>query len=308
MWGLFFAGEAGDDGGTQGEEAAMTVRKLLVPVPDADTARPALELAMTVARDRGAHVEALHVRPNPQEAVPLLGEGISGALIEELIELTERESATRADAAKAAYEAVRGRFRLPAVTAPTSAGPSAAWLDVVGREVDVVVRRGRLADLLVVGRARPADSPWAMTLHAALFESGRPLLLAPDPTPSTLGRRVAIAWNGSAEAARSVAAALSLLVDAESVTVLTEPSGDDGQAAGKELADFLGWHGVAARVGAGAAAGGSPGQAILASCATLHADLLVMGAYTHSRLRELILGGVTRHVLDHAALPVLMAH
>ncbi len=285
----------------------MSIRKIVVPVDGTDATRLSLDTAFRLGRDAEAHVEVLHAQPDPRLAVPLIGEGMSGAMIEELIELTERETAARAVKAREMYERAREASGIPVSEAPSKAGPTTAWMSVVGAEDEIVVQRGRLADLLVVARpTSQMEAPSAVTFNAAVFESGRPVLVAPLEPAASLGRRVAISWNGSAEAARAVSAALPLIARAESVLILIVETGDTAAADADGLREFLAWHGIAAEQRAMAKDEGSVGAAIITACAD--ADLLVMGAYTHSRLRELILGGVTRHVLERATPPLLMAH
>ena len=124
-----------------------------------------------------------------------------------------------------------------------------------------------------------------------------------------IGRNIAIAWNGSAEAGRAVAVALPLLARAGSVTILSVAEDDrTRELPAGELSAYLAWHGITARSRTLPGATSHAGEALMAECRDVGADLLVMGAYTHSRLRQLILGGVTRHVLHHAALACLMCH
>lgn len=285
-----------------------TFKTILVPVGDADSATQALDMAFRLAVDFAAHVTALHVRADATSAVPLMGEGMSGAMVEEMLTVAERQAAERAAACRQAFDAACARHGMPLATAPTP-GPSAEWLDHTGREEEEVARLGRLHDLVVMGRpVEGADSPSLLTLNAALMESGKPLLLAP-PNPLTgLGGRVAVAWNGSAEAGRAVTAALPLLARAQSVTILSMAEDDRTVTApAGELAAFLAWHGITAQCKV-VMAGSLAGHALLDECRASGTDLLVMGAYTHSRLRQLILGGVTRHVLSHAELPCLLSH
>ena len=289
----------------------MPIRKIIVPIDGTGATELSLDTAFQLARDLEAHVEVVHARPDPRLAVPLLGEGMSGAMIEELIDLTEKESAARAGAARDMFDRAceTGGMALsdtPPTAGPTT-GPTAGWVEVTGAEDDVLVRRGRLADLLVVARpTEHGDAPSAVSFNAAVFESGRPVLVAPTEAVATVGRRVAISWNGSAEAARAVSAAMPVLKRAESVRILNVDSDDTAGEGAASLTEFLGWHGVSAESRTISADQGPVGAAIIAACGD--ADLLVMGAYTHSRLLQLILGGVTRHVLENAKLPLLMAH
>ena len=286
----------------------MGIRKLLVPMGATEAGRQALETAFALAAALSAHVEVVHVRPDPQDAVPLLGEGVSGAMVEELIILTEKEAAARATTAKRHFEECRLRREIAVAHTPSSAGLSTRWVEIVGRENDVTVAQGRLADLIVVGRSHAeTDSAAAATLNAALFESGRPVLVVPEFAPD-MGKRIAIAWNGSSEAARSVSAALPLLKRAKAVLLFSAVTERTSADAVVGLVDFLAWHGISAAPQALAEGGGSVGHRILDAAGAAGIDLLVMGAYTHSRLRQLILGGVTHDVLGRARLPLLMAH
>lgn len=283
-------------------------RILLAVVGDADSGRTALDVALAMAKASGAHVQALHVRSDPTGAVPLVGEGISGAMVEEMISAAERQIDERAAAARRGFDQAVAAAGVPLSDRPATIGPSVAWIERTGREEDIAARLGRLADLIVLGQPRPdQDLPSMMTLNAALMESGRPILMVPRAAVAP-GRSVAVAWNGSAEAAGALHAALPLMAGAQSVAVLSahEEGGPPGLSA-HEACAALAWRGINAACRT-LPAGGHVGATLLSEAAAAGADLLVMGAYTHSRLRQLILGGVTRHVLDHAALPVLMKH
>jgi nucleotide-binding universal stress UspA family protein len=139
------------------------------------------------------------------------------------------------------------------------------------------------------------------------MQSGRPVLLAPAEPPSGIGYVVAVAWNGSPEGVHALAAALPFLEKADAVSLIT--SGDADAAGSLSAVDYLAWHGVDAehrKVAAGS--GRHVGSILFEAARDAGADLLVMGAYGHSRVRELLLGGATRTVLESMTLPVLMAH
>lgn len=283
-------------------------KTILVPVADGASAVSPLDTAFRLASLFGAHVVGLHVRNDPTSAVPLVGEGMSGGMVEEMMSVAERQSAERAAAARAGFDAACTRHGVGMSTVPV-AGPSAQWEDMTGREEEAVAWRGRLSDLVVMGRpSEGAEMPSLLSLNAALMESGKPLLLAPPQAPAVVGRSVAVAWNGSAEAGRAVAFALPLMKRAETVTILSiaEDNRTVSASAG-ELAAFLAWHGITAQCKV-VHGGAHAGNVLLEQCSAVGADMLVMGAYTHSRLRQLILGGVTRHVLNHADIACLMCH
>jgi nucleotide-binding universal stress UspA family protein len=145
-------------------------------------------------------------------------------------------------------------------------------------------------------------------LESALFESGRPVLLAPQTPGATFGENVAIAWNCSTETARTVAFSMPLLERARSVAVLSVEGWGVPGPAGKSLADYLARAGIPATARTLERRERSPAEAILDECTRSGADLLIKGAYTQSRLRQLIFGGATRHILTHAKLPVVLAN
>jgi nucleotide-binding universal stress UspA family protein len=145
-------------------------------------------------------------------------------------------------------------------------------------------------------------------LEAALFESGGPVLIAPPTPAKELGRNVLVAWNGSTEQARANAFAMPLLRGANDVTVLTVEGGMTPGPTGDEAALHLVRNGVPATAVTVAPAGRTTGETILDHAKLRGCDLIVKGAYAQSRLRQMIFGGATRHILSHATLPVLMAH
>ncbi len=283
----------------------MTFRKILVPVDGSDNQRASLALAFGVAGRHGATVDVLHARIDPIEAVSFVGEGMSGEVIQELMTLTEQQSATRAAAARALFE---DACRQAAVgEGPSAIGAaSARFVEELGREDEVVARFGRLCDLLVVARPTAGLDPAGQsTLNAALFESGHPVLVPGKEGLDTSFRNVLVAWNGSAEAARALTFALPLLAEAEQVAIAVAAGDGDGSTPAAPVIEYLACHAITAGVRQLAEQRGV-GEALLEMAAGF--DLLVMGAYTHSRLWQLILGGVTRQMLEHAPLPLFMAH
>ncbi len=286
----------------------MPHKIILVPVDGSDAAKPAIETAILVGKRFSSHVVGFHVRANSKDAVPLLGEGMSGAMIEEIIELAEQEANKRSAKARQMFNDLCAEKDISMDDRPP--GPdrvSAAWIEETGREDEAVARRGRLSDLIVAARpTAEAESPSSLTRNAAIFETGRPVLVAPPKTPAVIGAKLAIFWNGSAQAARAMAAAMPFIIDAESVTVINAEGEGTSSSVPADLVTYLAWRGVTADTHTVAPGKRADGEVLLDSCSGC--DLLVMGAYTHSRVRRLILGGVTKHVLSNAAMPVLMGH
>ena len=290
----------------------MAYRRLLLPLTGTSAGEAALNTALMVARIWEAHLHCLHVRVDARDVAPLAGEGLSGAMIEEMMAATERESGERAGRVRQLFErftATHGDVTLASDpnTAAKTPGVTLSFEAIAGREEDVVAQQSRLYDMAVVPHPEAdEDVSSSDALHAVLFDSGRPVLIAPRQTPSVIGTRVCIAWNGSAESAAAVAAALPWLHRAQSVRILYS---DDYQRRGpgaEGIQAYLRWHGIEAEAVPFKPATREVGAGLLGAARDFGADLLCQGAYSHSRLRQLILGGVTRHVLENVDLPVLM--
>jgi nucleotide-binding universal stress UspA family protein len=191
----------------------------------------------------------------------------------------------------------------------TPGRPTASWISLDGHPADMVSELGGAHDLIVVGQPRDTQSMGRITTEAALFSTGRPVIITPPEAPQQIGRTVLIAWNRGAQAARAFHAAKALLLDrAQRVRILSITTGAKQGPPASEIAANLDWHGIAADVVELSPDYRSVGEVLLAEASAINADLLVMGAFSHSRLRNLILGGVTKFVFEQATLPVLMAH
>lgn len=289
----------------------MTLGVILAVVDGGAGSEAVVTAALSLGRGFGAHVELLHVEAEARDAMPVLGESISGAMVQQTIDTLVADAKHRAAEAERLY----ARHCVAAGLALTDEGASPAagsftvgFNHVLGREADEVSRRGRLVDLVIVARPAPdADSGYSPALEAGMFETGRPVLMVPPSLPESFAGRIAVAWNGSREASRAAAAVVPILRKAEQVVVLTAQDGWVG-AKPSEMARYLGHHGIEAKTWAFTPGSGAVGGALLNQAAEAGAGSLVMGAYGHSRLRELVLGGATRSVVASAEIPVFMAH
>ena len=288
----------------------MSIRFVLTPLFGEAADTGALQAGLGVAQRFQAHLGALFLRIDPFDAVPIVGEGVSPAIIEQLTEAAAAEMDRRRAAARATFDQACSAAGITLADAP--AGPraaSAGWIEETGRRDELLPRRARASDLVVFGWSDGEASPdFTVALETTLFGAGRPLLLVPPTAPATIGERVAIAWNDSAEAARAVAGALPFLDRAQAVHVLSAATRRTDPALAEDLVGYLRWRGISAKIEPVAAADEPAGEALLKAAGEAGADLVVMGGYGRTRLSELILGGVTRHVLNHPSLPVLMAH
>ncbi len=287
----------------------MAMRTVLVSANGASGSKALLDSAFRLAKDMDAHLNVLHVKADPRETIPLLGEGMSVSMIDDMTRLAEEESDNRAKRARAHFDACVSETSAIQSLEPASAGFSVSWVEASGREDDVVAQFGRVSDLIVVSRPdAEVEAGHTLVLNAALFETGRPVLVAPPGGMGEIGRKVVVSWNGSAQSARAVSSALSFLKNADEVTVFTiEGPRTIGQSS-TGILEYMAYHGIKCSAHTLAKTGTSVGEDLLKEARSVGADMIVMGAYTHSRMRQLILGGVTSHVLDNSPLPLFMAH
>jgi nucleotide-binding universal stress UspA family protein len=288
----------------------MSIRVILTPLFGDPADASALTAGLSLAHRFEAHLTALFVRLDPSDAVPVVGEGISPAIVEQLIQAAEAEMDRQRGAARSAFETVCGKAGITVLETPGGARTaSAGWREATGRRDEVISGKARTSDLVVIARGDDRSSPdLPGVLEATLLSGGRPLLLLPPAAPARLGDRVAIAWNGRAEAARAVAGALPFLEGASAVSVLTAATRRTPPEVALDLVEYLAWRGIAAERRPVEAKDEPVADVLLRAAREAGADLLVMGGYGRTRLSELVLGGVTRRVLSHADLPVLMAH
>jgi nucleotide-binding universal stress UspA family protein len=258
----------------------MAIRKLLVPLISTGAGEAALSTGWTIARLWNAHMAVLHVQMDLAPA-PAMSAMFRRFTVEHKVKVAE---------ATAAAESATANF-----------------LILTGRRLDILPQQARLADLTVVRHpATPEEVSSSDTLHAVLFDSGRPLLIAPQVAPTTIGRRICLGWNGSAESTAAVEAAMPWLQRAEAVRILWAEEYQRRGPRAPELQVYLAMHGVPADLKMFKPIDNIVGAGLLAAAKEFNCDLLATGAYAHSRLRQQILGGVTRHVLEHATLPVMM--
>jgi len=219
----------------------------------------------------------------------------------------EREGQDRREQARALFSTFMRQHGIP-LGGAGGEGPSAEWREESGRQNAVVGTLGRVFDLIIVERPSKLASLAEATLEDALFESGRPVLMTPPVPLATIGDRVLVAWNGSTETARTVAFAMPFLKRAQSVQVVSVEGGMTPGPSSESLAATLSRHGISAIGRHVTARGRIPGEVYLDEARAIGADLMVKGAYTQSRLRQMIFGGATRHIIMEATMPVILAH
>ncbi len=281
------------------------MKTILAPFYDDDIAQSALCTSWLVAEQFGSYVEALFVMRPPQI---FDGEGI--ALAGSYMTQLKDEERRLAESAHKRFQSTVESRGVPVADVSTPAeGVTAGWRETEGTEGQVIGDYGRLFDLIVIGRnfGQPWID-WSVMCEAALFETGRPVLVAAPETPSSIGERIVVAWNGSTETARCIALSMPFLERAESVVVLSVEGWQVPGPNGEQITDHLRRNGVKATARKVESGRRSVGETILDETKELNADLIVKGAYTHSRLRQLVFGGATRHLLHNTPIPLFMAH
>jgi nucleotide-binding universal stress UspA family protein len=286
------------------------MKTILIPAEDHDSMAAVLETARLIALRYGSYIEGFAVHPAASESLTI--DPVGGLSIphtpESDVEL-EHHVRTLFESFMAAHDIPCAPYPAKSSGDPEPARLSYGWLRSAPETDSFIGSYGRCFDLLVLGRPGPEpQDPRLAPLETALFESGHPVLIAPAQSPETLGQNVLVAWNGSTEQARTTAFAMPLLREAGQVTVLSVEGGMTPGPTGEAVAQQLRMNGVAAKAITIAPGDRTTGEAILDHARSLGCDLLVKGAYTQSRLRQMIFGGATRHILANATMPVLMAH
>ncbi len=277
------------------------MKSILVPIEDHLLMGAVMEVAVMLAREFNSYIEGVAVGPDIAEFVAA-DFGFSG------IVLDDRSRRDFVDHSRRSLESFMAARRIERSQADADL-PCFGWCGDALLSDTAVSEYARVFDVIVVGRPRPGPRlPRKSTLEAILFESGRPILIVPPQPPTTIGERIAVAWNGTTDTARSVAFAMPLLTRAQDVVILTAPGPDLPGPTDEQLARSLRRHGAPARVGRVDEAAPTPAAALLEAATGLGADLLIKGGFTRSRLRQLIFGRVTSEILADANLPVFMAH
>ena len=288
----------------------MTIKNMLVPVGDIVRDEGAIGTALMLTQEFGGHADCIFVFGDVRDVIPARAMGLFESVQFKSTKEYEKERDERQKTARRRFDKMLQErnieYRELALPAEL---PSASWEVAPGVASEIVAMRGGAYDMVVVGRpARDETTVAELSAEAALFRTGRPVLIAPPTLPKSIGEAVVIGWNRSASSARSISAALPILFMSRSVTIVTVTTGAKIGPSAPDMAKYLSWHEVQAEVVEIPPDHRLVGEVLLEEAERVSADLLVIGAYSHSRLRELILGGVTRHVLQNADLPVLMAH
>jgi nucleotide-binding universal stress UspA family protein len=272
-----------------------------------------LHVSLALAKAQAAQLRILHITPALSWYINDIMDTMSDTVISEAIEVDNQEKLDRAKQFSAHYAALH-HVPLNMPDAPKHHA-SAQFLHRAGIVEDIVAEEGRLSDVIVVGRGtNEVITLFNDSLLAALFDTGRPVLVAPymqGPQPREWEHKIIVLlWNGSLESARALYNAMPFLEKAEKVHILMahDPSEAGSMHDGAKVMEYLRAHDVTANVVILDRGKSSLESTLYIKAKELNADFMVMGAYGHSRTREMILGGVTRYMLARADIPLLLSH
>ncbi len=283
------------------------MKNLLAVIGDGN-ARPVLEAALMAGRRFNSHIVGLHSLTT--EYAVVFGGEMGFSISSEVDRTLEREGHERRDQARTLFRDFMTAQGVP--IGPPAAGyngPSASWREEDGRQNAVVGMSGRVYDLILVEQPEKLASIAEATLEDALFESGRPVMMVPKTIGPHLGDTIAVAWNGSTETALTVAVSMPLLKQARHVVVVAvgpQHMPEPGPT-GEELARSLEGHGLTVSLRSAFGRDKPMGESFLKEAMAAGADLMLKGAYTRSRIRQMIFGGATRHIIMESKIPVIMA-
>lgn len=280
----------------------MEIKDIVVHADSSERTAERIQLATRLAAEKDAHVTGVFAIPDPYSPALMAG----GYVPTDIFDQFRQEAIDESEKAKELFLKITG-----------AGGVHGEWRTEQGTASGVVARHARYADLSVVGKGDyddPGKYPHPELPADLMMTSGRPVLVIPNAGHyETLGKRVLVCWNASREATRAVNDAMPFLQSADNVTVLAvnphkASGGDHGDTPSADIALHLARHGVTAEAASTVAAGIDVADTILARASDLGADMIVSGAYGHSRTREWVFGGVTESLLRHTTVPTLLSH
>lgn len=281
------------------------MRDIFVPLFQEVDYGPQLDAAARLAPRLDAHVNVVYARPDAIMAAASAPDMLVAAGV--VLRSIEEDEKIAQHSAIAQFEQWRIANRFTD-SGETGSNVGATWHERIGSVPKTIAQVGRLSDLIVISRPEAYEVITDDAFTAALFDTGRPTLIAPTRIVDDPLEHVMVAWNGSLQAARAIDGAMPMLRIANRVSIFSVPARPDDLQHDLGLVEHLARHGILAVCLNPEGDTGDIGALLLQTAADEGVTMIVMGAYTHNRLREAILGGVTHHVLMNAEIPVLMMH
>jgi nucleotide-binding universal stress UspA family protein len=288
----------------------MTIKTILAPLYDSALDTVVVDAAAKLAAQFNAHLETLLLRVTVDIASQFVSSRLDTKLYKQLLDDMAHQIASDERAVKNKFEQIVSNAEIALSDDPSSnTQPSASWRVETGDPAEVLARCGGAYDLIVAGHPSLSSetSKSSQVLDAAIFNTARPVLLTSQTITPAIGEVILLAWNRGIPAGRALLAAHPFLEKAKRVVILTIMTEAKQGPEPEDIAKNLAWHGVSAEVERVSPSSQSVADIISEQAVSIGADLIVMGAYSQSRVRERVLGGVTRAIMQRADLPVLMA-
>jgi len=289
----------------------MGIKTILVPIDGSKGSFAALSRAFIVAKCFEAHIKALHVMTRGSD---IAGTGTYNlpAKLRKSVEVKADELALeKAAELQEFFESHCADNDIPISKQPVKqGGVTAAWHQEFGTVDDILIHHGRVSDVIAVPRPKIKTgvmrrSPMGRAIEAILLRTGRPVLIEPPKSNVKRCQRIVLGWNDSLECSRALAMTMPWLDGLDEITVLVSKK---RKSSVDELVDYLSWYSVKANILQLDGKGESIGEAMLNVCTEIKTDFLIVGGFSHARARELLFGGVTRHLLMHSNIVTIMAH
>jgi len=287
----------------------MAIAKILASVTGGAHDKAVIRYAIALARPFNAHVVVIFVRPDLAEAIAFFSDGVSGAVVDEVINASRDAAEEAAQRVEETLASICAEENVEKLSAPArSDHVTLSVYQARGNLSDRLTEAARLSDVVVFGPLQDGDKiGLADAFVQTLTDTDRPALLATEEFQPDFTKRIAIGWDGKSAASQAVSEAIPYLVHAQSVEILSVRRDTAPPLPTDTLREYLMLHGISCTERVIERGTRKTGEVLLAA-ATGAADLLVVGGYGHSRIRESLIGGVTRHVITHAKIPVFMVH
>lgn len=285
----------------------------LVPLLGQENDKEALETAREIMLDDNGHLDCLYVRDDAAAIVSCIQTDALGVPVAspELIDALNREAEAQKARSRQAFDHFCHANGIVDQSSPGAGQLSAAWREMSADVPNAVLEAARYNDAVILKRSRNPLQMALSDLGRIVMGSGRPILIFPEDRLPRPVRRVAVAWKNTAEAARAVSAAIPIMAKAREIVLIAASEGSGLKETEKSLsacAAFLRWHGLDPRIRCMESDAEDAKSLVFAEAAGAGADLVVMGAYGHSRMQELVFGGFSRRVLSESNLPVMLVH
>lgn len=289
----------------------MGIKTILVPIDGSKGSFAALSRAFIVAERFGSHIKALHVMTHGADITAAGTYNLPAKLRKSVEGKADKLALERAAELQEFFEGHCLDNDIPISKKPVKqGGVTAVWHQEFGTVDDVLIHHGRVSDVIAVPRPKLKKgvmrrSPMGRAIEAILLRTGRPVLIEPPKSNVKKCARIVLGWNDSVECSRALAMTMPWLVGMDEITVLVSKK---RKSSVKALVEYLSWYDVKANIVMLDGKGKTIGEGMLKVCSELSADFLIVGGFSHARARELLFGGVTRHLLMHSNIVTIMTH